>query len=87
MEECRPKAVIIESVRGILDAAFGRLPKPSRKQLGAAGYRPDWRMHNATDLGVSQLRPRVAGLPAPQVKLTHYPYFCAEQQVRWYDFT
>ena len=59
IEECQPKAVMIENVRGILDAVFDDYRNHVEKQLERLGYEPDWRMYNATDFGVSQLRPRV----------------------------
>jgi DNA (cytosine-5)-methyltransferase 1 len=59
IEECQPKAVMIENVRGILDAVFDDYRNHVEKQLERLGYRPGWRMYNATDFGVSQLRPRV----------------------------
>ena len=59
IEQCQPKAVMIENVRGILDAVFDDYRNHVEKQLERLGYKPDWRMYNATDFGVSQLRPRV----------------------------
>jgi len=55
----RPKAVIIENVRGILDAVFEDYRTFIGGQLGKLGYETDWRLFNASDFGVSQLRPRV----------------------------
>lgn len=57
IKEVRPRAVVIENVRGILDAVFedyrtfisGQLPE----------YWTDWQLLNASDFGVPQLRPRV----------------------------
>ena len=59
VEQCRPKAVMIENVRGLLDAVFDDYRNHVETQLERLGYRPDWRMYNATDFGVPQLRPRV----------------------------
>lgn len=59
IEQCRPNAVMIENVRGILDAVFDDYRNHVEKQLVRLGYKPDWCMFNAKDFGVPQLRPRV----------------------------
>lgn len=53
----QPRAVIIENVRGILDAVF----KDYREHLAGQleGYWTGWALLNASDYGVPQLRPRV----------------------------
>lgn len=55
-----PKAVMIENVRGFLDPVFASYREGLRKKFAALGYVVDWRLLNASDYGVSQLRPRVA---------------------------
>lgn len=57
--ECRPRAVMLENVRGLLDAVFADYRHRFRQQLEKMGYIVDWRLLNASDFGVSQLRPRV----------------------------
>lgn len=59
ISECNPKAIMIENVRGLLDAIFGDYRKDLESQLRKLGYRPEWRLFNASDFGVPQLRPRV----------------------------
>lgn len=59
VDECRPKAVMLENVRGLLDAVFTDYRDKVEKQLIKLGYVPSWRLLNACDYGVSQLRPRV----------------------------
>ena len=59
VDECRPRAVMIENVRGLLDAVFEDYRNHISSQLKALGYTPDWQLLNASDFGVSQLRPRV----------------------------
>jgi DNA (cytosine-5)-methyltransferase 1 len=59
VDECRPKAVMLENVRGLLDAVFDDYRNKVEKQLKKLGYVPGWRLLNASDYGVSQLRPRV----------------------------
>lgn len=59
IDEIRPKAVMIENVRGFLSAVFEDYRIELKRQLTALGYESDWRLLNASDFGVSQLRPRV----------------------------
>ena len=60
IDEIRPGAVMIENVRGFLDAVFEDYRKSLKDQLNAMGYKVGWRLLNASDYGVPQLRPRVA---------------------------
>lgn len=59
IDAVRPSAVMIENVRGFLDAAFEDYRTHIKTQLTKLGYVVDWRLLNASDFGVSQLRPRV----------------------------
>ena len=59
IDECRPRAVMLENVRGILDAVFADYRKNVERQLKKLDYETEWRLLNASDFGVSQLRPRV----------------------------
>lgn len=59
VDECRPKAIMLENVRGFLDAVFEDYRGNLKRQLEKMGYVADWRLLNASDFGVSQLRPRV----------------------------
>jgi DNA (cytosine-5)-methyltransferase 1 len=59
IDEMRPKAVMLENVRGLLDAVFDDYRSKLVKQVRKLGYESDWRLLNASDFGVSQLRPRV----------------------------
>jgi DNA (cytosine-5)-methyltransferase 1 len=55
----RPKAVMIENVRGLLDGVFQDFREQFQSQIEELGYRASWRLLNASDFGVPQLRPRV----------------------------
>lgn len=59
VDEIRPRAVMLENVRGLLDAVFEDYRKFIEDQLKKLGYVPAWRLLNASDFGVPQLRPRV----------------------------
>lgn len=60
IDSINPKAVMIENVRGFLSAVFEDYRNGLKSQLRKLGYVTDWRLLNASDYGVSQLRPRVA---------------------------
>jgi DNA (cytosine-5)-methyltransferase 1 len=57
IKEVQPKAIVIENVRGILDAVFEDYRTFISGQL--PDYWTDWRLLNASEYGVPQLRPRV----------------------------
>jgi DNA (cytosine-5)-methyltransferase 1 len=60
IDEVRPKAVMLENVRGFLDAVFHDYRTKLEKSLKSMGYKfANWHLYNASDFGVSQLRPRV----------------------------
>jgi DNA (cytosine-5)-methyltransferase 1 len=59
VDECRPRVVMLENVRGLLDAVFDDYRNRVEKQLRKLDYVTGWRLLNASDYGVSQLRPRV----------------------------
>jgi DNA (cytosine-5)-methyltransferase 1 len=60
VDQVRPKAVMLENVRGFLDAVFTDYRHKLREQLRKLGYsRVEWALLNASDYGVPQLRPRV----------------------------
>jgi DNA (cytosine-5)-methyltransferase 1 len=57
--ECKPQAVMLENVRGLLDAVFDEYRAKLISDLKKLGYITEWRLLNASDFGVPQLRPRV----------------------------
>lgn len=59
VDQCRPRAVMLENVRGLLDAVFDDYRNKLDIQLRKLGYEPDWKLLNTADFGVPQLRPRV----------------------------
>jgi DNA (cytosine-5)-methyltransferase 1 len=59
VDQIRPRGVMIENVRGILDAIFSDYRQLVGDQLKKLGYTAGWRLMNASDFGVPQLRPRV----------------------------
>jgi DNA (cytosine-5)-methyltransferase 1 len=55
VDQLRPRAVMIESVRGILDAVFEDYRKYIAGRVKKLGYVTDWRLLNASDFGVPGL--------------------------------
>jgi DNA (cytosine-5)-methyltransferase 1 len=58
VEECRPRAVMLENVRGLLDPKFASYREWIAARLQHLGYDADWRLLQASSFGVPQLRPR-----------------------------
>ncbi len=58
-EVLQPKAVMLENVRGLLDPQFADYRQGVNDRLRSLGYEPYWKLLNASDFGVPQLRPRV----------------------------
>jgi DNA (cytosine-5)-methyltransferase 1 len=59
IEKIAPKAVMLENVAGLLEPKFAEYRASIDKKLTSLGYSTFWRLINASDLGVPQLRPRV----------------------------
>lgn len=58
IESIRPAAVLLENVRGLASDRFESYRAGIIRRLGKAGYRVGWKLLNASDFGVPQLRPR-----------------------------
>ena len=58
IDEIRPNAVMLENVRGFLDDRFSDYRAELKTTLQKMGYKVGWRLLNASDFGVPQLRPR-----------------------------
>ena len=57
--EIKPRAVMLENVRGLLDPKFDNYREQILKSIEAFGYKVKIKLLNASDYGVPQLRPRV----------------------------
>lgn len=75
IDEVRPAGAMLENVKGILDPRFEEVRHGIRHQLKKLKYVVDWRLLNASDFGVPQLRPRVAFvvLPARAAEFFSWP--------------
>lgn len=75
IHEMRPRAVMLENVRGFLDPSFAGYRDTILKYIAALGYRMHMQLLHASDYGVPQLRPRVVivGLRSDQAGTFSYP--------------
>ncbi len=58
IETIRPRAVLLENVPGLASAKFAAYRNGLMAQLAKFGYQPEWKVLQAADFGVPQLRPR-----------------------------
>lgn len=72
IKKTEPKAIVIENVRGFLDAVFEDYRQSLKRKFSEMGYQSAWKLLNASDFGVPQLRPRVVIVA---VRKDLWPYF------------
>ena len=72
IEECRPRAVMLENVRGLLDIVFDDYRAEISRRLDKLGYTPAWNLLHASEFGVSQLRPRVVMVAIKKELAVHF---------------
>ncbi|MGV9196378.1 DNA cytosine methyltransferase [Arcanobacterium canis] len=58
ISEAKPRAVMIENVRGLAGDKFRPYRDSILEALSKLGYESDWKLVNSSDFGVPQLRPR-----------------------------
>lgn len=77
IEECNPKAILLENVRGLLDKKFKDYRKNILQTLQNLGYQCEWRLLDACHFGVSQFRKRalLVGLKKEYYKYFAWPAF------------
>lgn len=70
-----PRAVMLENVAGLMDPVFSEYRKYILDELAVLGYTAEWRLLNASDFGVPQLRPRslLVALKKPIFKFFSWP--------------
>ncbi|WP_328582130.1 DNA cytosine methyltransferase [Streptomyces sp. NBC_00370] len=78
----KPKAVMVENVKGILQAKFSSYRSGVLRELAAHGYQASWRLLRSCDYGVPQLRPRAVLVALRTDTFPHFswpePASCAE---------
>lgn len=75
VREIRPRAVMLENVRGFLDPVFKEYRDGILKSISDLGYKVEIKLLHASDYGVPQLRPRVVivGIRNDVQGEFHYP--------------
>lgn len=75
VREIRPRAVMLENVRGFLDPVFKEYRAGILKSISDLGYKVEIKLLHASDYGVPQLRPRVVivGIRNDVQGKFHYP--------------
>lgn len=58
IEKAKPRAVMLENVPGFATSKFKDYRENLMRRLAKAGYQPEWRVLQAAEFGVPQLRPR-----------------------------
>jgi len=74
VDEIRPRAVMIENVRGILGATFETYRRYIRAQMTKLGYISEWKLICASEFGVSQVRPRAVFVAIRKDKWEHFSW-------------
>jgi DNA (cytosine-5)-methyltransferase 1 len=74
VDQIRPNAIVIENVRGILDAVFEDYRQYVGTELKKLGYQAGWKLMNASDFGVPQLRPRVVFVGLRKEHAEHFAW-------------
>jgi DNA (cytosine-5)-methyltransferase 1 len=73
-KECNPKAILLENVRGLLDPKFEDYRNEIIAELEGLGYKTDWQLLNASEFGVSQLRPRAILVALKEEYFSHFEW-------------
>lgn len=72
--ECSPRAILLENVRGLLDPKFASYREELRTALADLGYQAEWRLFQASDFGVPQLRPRAILVALSEDLVPHFSW-------------
>jgi len=72
--EIGPRALMIENVRGLLSAKFESYRTEILEELALLGYVGEWRLLQASDYGVPQLRPRSILVALRPSDLVHFEW-------------
>lgn len=70
----RPNAVLLENVRGLSMPRFSGYRQQIKDRLAEFGYWSDWKLLEACDFGVPQLRPRFILVALPEEEARHFAW-------------
>ncbi len=74
VSECRPKAVMLENVRGLLSKKFTSYRQQIIKAFADIGYWVEWKLIYSSEFGVPRLRPRAIAILIG-FRDDYWPYF------------
>jgi len=70
----RPRAVLLENVRGLSQARFAAYRQHVLDRLSDFGYQASWKLLQASDFGVPQLRPRFVLVAMEPEFMNHFAW-------------
>jgi DNA (cytosine-5)-methyltransferase 1 len=73
-EECLPKAVMLENVRGLLSPKFKAYQRSIVDAFHQMGYTVFWKVLQASDYGISQLRPRAVLVALRRIYASYFSW-------------
>jgi DNA (cytosine-5)-methyltransferase 1 len=73
-KELNPRAIMIENVKGLLGATFDSYRSSVIKNFEKLGYQGEFRLLNAKDYGVPQLRPRAIFVALKKEEWQHFAW-------------
>lgn len=76
ISQVKPRGIMIENVPGLLEPRFEEFRSTFQEQLRKMGYSAAWKLLNACDYGVSQLRPRVVLVALKQDLASNFSWSC-----------
>jgi DNA (cytosine-5)-methyltransferase 1 len=74
VDDCEPRAVMLENVRGILHTKFDRVRTGIEKRLTDRGYEVWWDLVQSSGFGVPQLRPRAVLIAVEKQAATRFSW-------------
>lgn len=74
IEKCEPTAIMLENVRGLSAARFDSYRQQVLDRLHELDYKTDWKVLNACDFGVPQLRPRFILIAMKSSSFEHFSW-------------
>jgi DNA (cytosine-5)-methyltransferase 1 len=72
--QMQPRAIMFENVRGMLNPSFAEYRSKIILRLERQSYQVHWKLLNASDFGVPQLRPRVIMVAMKQPFAEHFKW-------------
>lgn len=74
ISEIKPRGILLENVQGLASAKFKDYRDALQKRLAKLGYDSEWRVLQASDFGVPQLRPRFILVGLRQDDMAHFSW-------------